>query len=374
MTSGRSALRVLAAFLGAADGGQVDVPTISDGVGWEPVLALAASADLLPALWSAVRSLNVLEPVPDELVEVLGAPNAPVERHPAAVLELAHRQNGTRNTDLLDQLEEIGVLFSEHDIRCVAIKGVGHVARGVWPDPGDRVMKDVDLLVASEALAEADRLLRRAGYAPCGRVWTDDSHHHLTGLRREHNFGSVELHREPLSGAYTAALRATEVFAAARPIREWSGVYVPSATHAAVIGLVHAYLADGAFYDRAIPLRAVHELSRLDSQSRIEWSETRRLLRRVGRACLIDEQRVTASALLGITRPQDDWKTVRARLRLAIAESSLKRACVPVDRMLGALDAGRLRRHYRTPVGGPWRLRAHHLRAVARRTVSTKSR
>jgi len=45
-----SALRALAAVLGAADGGRVDVPELHDGAAWDPVLDLAGAGGLMPAL------------------------------------------------------------------------------------------------------------------------------------------------------------------------------------------------------------------------------------------------------------------------------------------------------------------------------------
>jgi hypothetical protein len=102
----------------------------------------------------------------------------------------------------------------------------------------------------------------------------------------------------------------------------------------------------------------------------VDWSQARRSLVRVRRARLITEYVASSSDLLG--RPSDDspWRLAPARVRLAIADSPLKRALAPADRIAGALDAGRLRRHYGTRVGGPWGLRVHHVRQMVRRVLT----
>jgi len=352
-------VRELAAILGAAAGGRIDVARTRDGAGWQRVVDAAGARQLLPSTWSAVRALDLLVPVPEALLDALGDPEHE-RNHPAAVLQRAHRANGARNADLLAQLDDAAALAG---VPVVAIKGIGAVARGVYDDPADRVMRDLDLLVArDEASAVHDRL-RQAGYEIVDDLDPHDRHH-LRTLRRRDRFGSIEVHVAPVARGWRDAVTVDEVLREARPVGGDGRVLVPCATHAAVIALVHAYLADGAWHARDVPLRTIHELWLLDRREPVDWPTARRLLQRVGRGHLVDEHLVLAHALLGAPERTRAW---RPRLRHMLGEHGLERAFAPVERVAAAFDTGRLRRHYGPGAGGPWRLRATHLLNQARR-------
>jgi hypothetical protein len=346
-----------------ADGGDVDAPDLPDGEAWQPLLDLAGRGGLMPALWSAARRLDLLQPVPHEFVDVLGHGSGR-HKHVAAVLEHSHRENARRNVDLLEQLDAAGSLFAAAGIPVVALKGIGHVLRGVWPDPADRMMNDLDLLVPADRAAEAHARLQTAGYAVAPGPDRDADQHHLVSLRLEHRFGAIEVHREPLARGWTEALRAQEVIDAARPAPDRPSVLLPTVDHAAAIALVHAYLADGAWHDRVVPLRTVYELRRLDAREPVDWNAVRAHLARVRHRALVDQHLVSAWKILGAFAPATTPAVLRARARLALGDQPW---LTPVDAVARALDAGRLRRHYGTAIGGPWRLRAHHLSRVVRR-------
>jgi N-acetylmuramoyl-L-alanine amidase len=146
-------------------------------------------------------------------------------------------------------------------------------------------------------------------------------------------------------------------------------VLVPSPTHAAVIALAHAYLADRSWRERAVPLKAVHELWRFEAKEPVDWPGVRGLLGRIGHGQLVAEHQVSVFCLLGGRRPAASVSTARARARLAVGETNLRQMLAPADKVAGAIDAGRLRGFYGTEIGGPWRLRAHHVRQVVRRAL-----
>ena len=195
-----NAVRSLGAVLGAADGGAVEVPDFVDGAEWQRLLEVAGPSGLMPALWSVARRLDLLEPVPAELLDVLGRWLGR-RNHVAAVLEYSYRENGRRNVDLLEQLHDVAERFAAEDLVLVALKGAGHILRGVWADPADRMMNDLDLLVPAERADEAQALLKAAGYELAPGPDREPDQHHLPSLRLEHRFGAIEVHREPLAAA-----------------------------------------------------------------------------------------------------------------------------------------------------------------------------
>ncbi len=371
----------LAAVLGAGGGAPAAVPRELGADQWDPVLEVAGALDLMPALWSAARRIGLIEPVPSRLVEVLGRADSP-RRHPAAVLEQAHRANAGRNRDLLDQLAEVAGDLGSAGISLVALKGSAHLLAGTWPDPADRVMADLDLVVPPARAAEAQARLERLGYVTSEHpTEAGGGHHHLAPVRHPDRFGSIELHVEALARGWRPALGAADLVEQATWI-EWRGsrVGLPAPAHTAVISLVHAYLADGARYQGWIPLRTVHELWCYHRRvGPLPWDQVRADLARIGWPTLVDDLAVTVEVLLGdeevrrsMAGSRSGQAAARARLSWAAtrrARPSVARALDPALRVRHGLDVGRLQRHYGTEAGTGWTLRLHHLRRQLRRAL-----
>ncbi len=373
----RPAVATVAAILAAGDGAPAPVPRQLDAGGWDAVLAEAGTHDLVPALWRPARTLGLVEPVPEALVEVLGD-EAAARHHPAAVLELAHRRNATRVGDLLDQLATVVDELAAAGVEVVALKGAAHLVGGTWPDPADRSMADLDLLIDPGAARTARRRLEQLGYVATAHPGEElGGHHHLPALRHPARFGSIELHVEPLQRGWRAALGAGELWADAQVV-SWRGtrIGVPTAVQAAVVSLVHGYLADGAHYQARVPLRTVHELWCADRRGGrlgpIDWGGVADRLDVIGWASLVDDHRATVEGLFGDRggsaghggRGRTGAVAARARLSLALSLAERPAAARAADRWLRArssLDEGRLRRHYGTAIEGRWPLRLHHL-------------
>jgi glycosyltransferase involved in cell wall biosynthesis len=363
----------LAAILGAADGAPTALPRSFEAAEWDALLVHAGALDLMPALWPAVRRLGLVDAVPEALVEALGQEGAP-RHHPGAVLELAHRRNATRSTDLLDQLESVLAGFAPLGIEVVALKGAAHLVGGTWPDPAQRAMSDLDLLVDPGAARAAVRQLEGLGYVASehpGEAGGD--HHHLAPMRHPDRFGSIELHVQPLQRGWRHAADVVELWADARVVA-WRGqrIGVPSGVDTAVISLVHGYLADLARYQARVPLRMVHELWRFDRRGGpVDWDSVRVRLELIGWSSLVDDYRATVEALFADRAAQGSVPAnpvaepaARARVGVALALAERPGAARALEvglRARSSLDEGRLRRHYGTAIDGRWRLRLHHL-------------
>ncbi len=103
-------------------------------------------------------------------------------------LNLAMQYIVSREQLLTEQKKVIAAL-EENNIPCAILKGS---SSAMWyPDPGLRVMGDIDLLVEPSHQWEAVAVLQRNGY---GDVLDEDHHCHLTLSKGRI---SVEIHKEP---------------------------------------------------------------------------------------------------------------------------------------------------------------------------------
>ncbi len=140
------------------------------------------------------------------------------------------------NLQLLYEQEAVLTLLKEHNIPCAVLKGSSVACH--YPDPTQRIMGDIDLLVPPDRQMETVRILQADGY---GEILTEEHHCHYTVSKDRI---SVEVHREPngihivtdksiaarLHGYFTDAL--SDVYMI-------GGIPVLAVRHQAVVLLLH---------------------------------------------------------------------------------------------------------------------------------------
>jgi hypothetical protein len=124
---------------------------IADGPDWACVLEGARRHRVAPLLLAGLQAC-----LPPDL--------------PAAVVAELRRESLAAAAQSLAQMREIARLsrlFTQTGVRMLALKGVVLSAQ-LGEEPGLRNSRDIDLLVAPEEFAVAERLLAEAGYRPAG--------------------------------------------------------------------------------------------------------------------------------------------------------------------------------------------------------------
>jgi hypothetical protein len=107
--------------------------------------------------------------------------------------------NRSRNRQIIDQSLEITALLNQHGIDPVFLKGTAHLLDGLYEDPAERMVGDIDLLVEEKEMVRAAEILIDTGYKP---LPTDDQNlsrmMHYPRLTNEHRIAAVEVHRQVL--------------------------------------------------------------------------------------------------------------------------------------------------------------------------------
>lgn len=118
-------------------------------------------------------------------------------------LEFIHAENSRRNEALRLQLAEAAACLNAVDIQPVLLKGAIRLVDGLYPDPGWRFMRDLDLLIPRDRLSDAVARLNLLGYGfrENAAEWSAQ-HKHLPPLRRDGDAAVIEIHAEPLSGRH----------------------------------------------------------------------------------------------------------------------------------------------------------------------------
>ena len=172
--------------------------TRSQWLDWERVIACASAQMVLPALGAALRDLDLIGLLDEEL---------------GAFLQTVHTANLERNGELRDELAAAVGALNREDIQPTLLKGAIRLLDGLYPDPGWRMLRDLDLLVPGPSWKEALDALQRAGYA------LNRAADSAAVLRRPGGLVAIDLHKEIFSTSrQQRLLHGGEVVHGARPI------------------------------------------------------------------------------------------------------------------------------------------------------------
>ena len=118
-------------------------------VDWEKVVQLSTKHYVFPALFCNYKKKKILEFLPQDLV---------------AYMEHITELNRARNRQILSQAGALNQVLSDAGIQGVFLKGTGFLLQDFYDDIGERMVGDIDLLVAPESYEKTIDALRSAGY------------------------------------------------------------------------------------------------------------------------------------------------------------------------------------------------------------------
>jgi hypothetical protein len=149
-----------------------------------------------------------------------------------AYLEFVHIQNRRRNQALRLQLLEVASCLNEIGIEPVLVKGAIRLVDGLYPDPGWRFMRDLDLLIARDRLSDAVAQLASIGYSFTQAAAELPARcNHLPPLGRDDDATVVETHSDLLRER-PEFCRAEDVLAQSQPVElDGARVRIPEVTH-----------------------------------------------------------------------------------------------------------------------------------------------
>lgn len=292
MTAAGSVVDELAAFLRPA----ATTPPGDPRAGWPALLDLAATHQLLPALWSALTARGVRRlPAP------LDAGTSPL-----AVLVRAYDDNAARVRATRAQTVRVLDALDGVDARPIPIKGAHWLLADWLRDPAARVMVDVDVVVAPEHAADAVRALEAYRYRALPFDPLDGGDHQLAPMLAPRWPGAVELHLEPLIGFHRRLLDAATLRAHAETRAvEGADRTLPSATDALVLLIGHAQLQDESARLLVLPLRALHDVAALDAAvlATVDWDAVAARFRRAHASVALAGFAVAAAELFAVDLP-----------------------------------------------------------------------
>jgi hypothetical protein len=173
---------------------------------------------------------------------------------------------------------EVGAALAKANVECIVVRGPS-LARWLYPRNQSRNYIDVDLLVAPDGFATAERTLEELGFAhiPTMMQRSDDRPVHARTWHRETDSAVIDLHRTVIGARAPDSLVWGVIHRETEPIhvggRQLEGL---NAAATALVVALHAAQHGKESVKRVRDLR--HALERLPTQT---WEEAARLARQL---------------------------------------------------------------------------------------------
>jgi hypothetical protein len=263
--------RCLAAEDQSAPPGEKLAEEISAGrVSWERVVEIASEYWMTLALYWELGEKRLLGLLPGDLIEYF---------------KTIHEWNSARNREILAHAGELAGLLNQVGVEPLLLKGVSHLASGLYPDPAIRFMDDIDILVPSDRAPECWRFLLSSGYRTLA-IYADFPVELIPDerwppLRRTGRTGELEVHHLSEWHDMTGS---PSLYADAAPVTLAGGkACILSATRHMIITLAHGFVQH-RYRPEPVPLRDLYDATLLSRQpgGGIAWTQVMEAFERGG--------------------------------------------------------------------------------------------
>jgi hypothetical protein len=207
------------------------------------------------------------------LIDLVGQFERHIPEDVCTYLRNIYQRNMVRNNRLAAQLEEAVVAINAREVTPVLLKGAATLATAPHERRGNRLMADLDILVAPDQVQTVLHALAGVGYelhfetAPEDEKW-------FAELKRPDDVGMIDLHRSAPGPVYFYR-PAGHILKHCRLVSVGRGsVYIPTATYQALTLIVHDQFQDYDYWLGRIDVRHMVELRDLaKSPEGIDWDQ-----------------------------------------------------------------------------------------------------
>jgi len=176
-------------------------------------------------------------------------------------LILVEQANAAQNRAIRGLVAEVAAILAGADIPFALLKGANWLLEVDDRLIGERMLTDIDLVVAPAAWAAALQAMEAAGFRPAMRREIYERHFHHVPVARPGDVVTVEMHRH--LGWQRHLLTPDEVVTAARPAPRMPQARLSSPRHRLIFGSLHAQLQNMEYAAGVFSLRDLCDIQHL---------------------------------------------------------------------------------------------------------------
>ena len=214
---------------------------------WQQWVQMGSNHLVLPAMYLLLKEHLLLSSLPEDLVKTL---------------EGIHALNLERNRQILRQCAEVKEVLQTKGIETIFLKGSGNLLDGLYGDPGERMLYDIDILVEDKHMLAAAHLFLEAGCQTrkAFNPMAYSSTMHYPILLREDWVAGVEIHRLPVQYHYLKAFAPERIFERKKPSSVSEGFLVMDDPEKVIHNFMHAQLMHNGHVHADVSLRDLYDL------------------------------------------------------------------------------------------------------------------
>ncbi|HUH29185.1 nucleotidyltransferase family protein [Gelidibacter sp.] len=226
-------------------------------IDWDAVVIVASKHLMLPALYCRLKAKELLPLIPEDL---------------NLYLEDIATINRGRNKILLEEALEVSKILEKEHIEHIFIKGVALLAGNAFNDPAERMVGDIDILVAPDQIHRAFDLLTDLGYSDTvTSIISRKNHRHLPRQVSEQQYGAIELHNEVLIHKHKHLINSKHLLENRQMV---NGIAVPSKEDAIKIAILGLQINDRAHFVGFLNFKSIYDCLALGLQNRPDLIES----------------------------------------------------------------------------------------------------
>jgi len=210
-------------------------------VDWDMVVKLSSNQMVVPAVYFNLKNAQLLTLLPEGL---------------EMYFEKITQANRSRNKALIKQANQIVLILNKHNITPLFLKGMAHLLEGLYQDIGERMIGDIDFLVAKNQVDEVAKILKQAGYFVCVESEISENCRHFKRLIHKDHIAAIEIHKEILGQNHKHTLGYNLLFAQGQNRTIYR---LPSYGHQALHNMLNAQVNDRSFYEGSILVRQLYD-------------------------------------------------------------------------------------------------------------------
>jgi len=205
---------------------------------WSKIVKVSTGHMVLPALYLNLKRADLLSFLPDDL---------------CSYFEEITRLNRNRNVEILNQVKTLNTILLKHNIVPIFLKGTAHLVEGLYNDIGERMVGDIDFLVAKDQIEQAADILIEEGYKPLSEYNKANQKlsKHYPRLIHQEKIAAVEIHWAVVLQSHKTYLDYKTIFKEKQCV---NNIFVPSYGHQMIHNFLNYQINDKAFlYGKIMP-------------------------------------------------------------------------------------------------------------------------
>jgi hypothetical protein len=161
---------------------QIELMLKTTDLDWDNIVKVSTSHYVFPALYCNFKRADFLKYFPADLVEYM--------------MHITNL-NRDRNTQIIQQAQELNNLLLANSITPIFLKGTGNILEGLYEDIGERMVGDIDFLFSEEDFFNAIAILKKNNYSKSeSELDYFQGFRHYSRLVKPANIAAVEIHNE----------------------------------------------------------------------------------------------------------------------------------------------------------------------------------